>query len=783
MKNFCFLFIVMCLSLSAAEREMVIHELNAEQLEASRYTEPPQQTFAFNGKNIQIKNAPAHLNAVWYGHAIKPSEANVITLRHKALDDRPVQLRLQLTIYYCHTTPADRCNGRAAPKGFSQKVSVGRNAEEAVLKVPVTESDLRCTQCGKVLDHGVFLFDISLEGPGHVEITPPTVKTTFAIQISGARDKHSEYLSNILSPDYQPYEQKKLPPHPMLSRDVRTISEDAMKIFRDLEEFRPIMELYQQENYRQAVAEAEKLSEQNTLAQIVLYLVYSRGYNGIDIDYRKAAACLSKLIGSFDGREPGFMFYSYEYRNIWKKYRLPPTVPGEKAVVTAWGVGDTIIQEIIPLRGKYPLKNCYEEKMRNIGGVIPRALYLLARENQALSDLRDEARRAGCAEAWAGNFAPFERRIFTPNHLSLAEDSGGPPSRERLAELQHAADLGYVPAKLIVARRLVAPQHMTEDSIKKARTLLQDAIRECRSYSDTPCMHAQADLQFATELLAFIPDEETGTAELLARYRKANAGGNDFYSASLQLQRDILAFMLARRDDSPECLYFRALALPQNERLPAMKEAADKGSAHAVHYYLYQGPGNTPDRWYYCYLAGKHELPHPELSKKYFDEAYRYLKERQYSLPPAQYKEHIALLAPYHPLAKEESQRLSAALEFEITCSDDTSLKAELVNEGGRYYLQINADPSGETRHIIFRKSSPKQWRVSVVFFTHSRECNPRDLFCEFTDEKNQLRKVSVGPVPAMRSIPQEMKLTIAPRQTPLDLKIAFHIIGEAGKQ
>ena len=764
---FSFFSILVC---NAEQIHYVSNELTAAHLSVYKSAESARQTFAFNGKNIQFKDTPATLFSAWVGYDIKPSKENTVTFQLKSLDSAAVEFKALMYITYYHASNADRCKGRAPKKNIVRKFTAQAHGESAVLGFPVTEADLRCTQCGKQLNFGSFLFYISQESKGKVEITVPIVKSAFALRIQRSRDKQSAYLKNVLSPDYKPYEMD-LPAQSRLSRNVLSISEKSMNIRRNLDEFRIVMDLYKQKKYQQAVSEAEKIAENNKLAQMMLYLVYSRSYDGIAVDYTKAANFFSMLLGSYDGREPGFMFYLHEYKNIWKLFRLMPTFPGEKVTVIAWGDNGMAMQEVVPLRGKYPLKECYEEKMRNIGGVIPRTLYMFARENMALSAMLAEARKLGNAEAWAGKFAPFEARALKPLRTPLSKESINIIEKEEFANLQHAADLGYIPAKLIIARQLLDPAYKAENAVVKARKLLIESIEECRKYSKTLCKHALTDLQYAEDLLAIIPDSKSSTADLLARYDKAMSNLN-YYNTFSKLQQHILALELAKRFDTPESLYFQALFLPAKEKENALRMAAGRGSIYALRVCLQIVNSNDPDYWYFCYLAGKNKLPYNRSFQNYFNEAYKLLKECRWKLPPEQYKKNLELLAPYHPAAKEELQSLSRKLDFIINCSDNQSMSARLINDGGRYMLKIKAEPSEKKRCVTFKRTVKEALPGSIFLFTASRERSNYDISCEFTDEKNTLIKTYPGNFVPMNFIPQEMTLTLAPRKTPLDLQI-----------
>ena len=57
-----------------------------------------------------------------------------------------------------------------------------------------------------------------------------------------------------------------------------------------------------------------------------------------------------------------------------------------------------------------------------------------------------------------------------------------------------------------------------------------------------------------------------------------------------------------------------------------------------------------------------------------------------------------------------------------------------------------------------------------------SKQLSNLDLYGEFINENGQSIKTYVGNNPPIKYIPTELKITIAPRETPLDLQINFFI-------
>ena len=143
---------------------------------------------------------------------------------------------------------------------------------------------------------------------------------------------------------------------------------------------------------------------------------------------------------------------------------------------------------------------------------------------------------------------------------------------------------------------------------------------------------------------------------------------------------------------------------------------------------------------------------------------------------PDEYKKNIILLAPHHPEAKRELQTLSVSLDFQINCSENSSMSAKLINNGGRYMLHVTAEPSGDRRTVTFKKISSAPVRGEIFLYTTSQEFSNYDISLEFSGKNNKLQKMYPGACVPMEFIPQEMELILGPRKTPLDLQIRFLI-------
>lgn len=757
------------------------HEISTDHLWTLLSKESSERAFALNGTQIQIKIPKTKLQAAWAGHNITPS-ANVIVFKAKALNGKNINFKINITMTAYHGDPAEKCMGHSETKSFVFKNHAQENLKVFSVPLTIDASDLVCQQCGNPTNHATFIFDFTTEDSGGIEISPFQLKTEFIIRLQKKTDSQAPYLSNILAPEYKPYEMKELPAHTTYTQDFTEMSRKANITRKNYEEFLPVLEFLKKEDYKNAIVLAEKNADENIFSSVMLYLIYSRGYCGENSNYSKAAKYFNNLIGSYFGKEPGYMFWVYEYVNIWKKYRLTPNTPGETAEIKTWDATGMIMDEIVPLRGKYPLKKCYEERMRNIGGIGARTLYLIAREQLVLDSILDEARNLGNAEAWAGNHAPFEQRGMNPERPPLSQEGTiNKPDESEYKNLKRAAELGYVPAKLRLARVLLTKNFSPEGfDLSGARKLLEDSIKECEKYSGTCCKHAETDLKYARDLLDVIPEKNTPVQELINRYDQLQA--KKWYvqdSSFLQFRMDILAEMISKMDH-PDSLFFQALELPSteyNKKNQLFRSAAEKGSQKAIKMCLdgiYRH--GHKDRWYFLYLAGKFQTPYNGNKQNYFNEAYCTLQEMRYQIPPPEYFNILSVLAPHHKQAEEEYRKLSKELVFDISISDKRSLSAEKRNDGGFHSVEIKAQPSTVTRYVVIKNRSAEKIRGEIFLYSLSKQCSNLDVSGEFTDENGKTQRTYPGNVLLMKYLPAELKITIAPRTESLDLQVQYRI-------
>ena len=157
----------------------------------------------------------------------------------------------------------------------------------------------------------------------------------------------------------------------------------------DFNEFLPTGKMIHEGKVKEGISELKKIAPRNEFALVVLYLIYSRGYCNIKTDPQMA------ITKYFDPLR-GTFFHSRECQ-IYTQKRFPP-LNGRTELI----LRDEYGHYHVKLQGKYPIAECYEEKMLQIGGVIPRIIFEVARVGLKGWKLPMEtARKMGNAEAYA----------------------------------------------------------------------------------------------------------------------------------------------------------------------------------------------------------------------------------------------------------------------------------------------------------------------------------------------------------------------------------------------
>ena len=752
----------------------------------SSFREEPRDCYELKKNTLQIKKKRFGVECMFRSRSLRPSEKNSISFQIKAAGGESAHLKAFLTFYASHASDTERCNGTTPKKKFDLSCTAEPDFQTFRFPLEINAEDLVCEQCGRTLHIGRFSLSAYLDEPdgkdsrssgknAGVEISPFSLTTEFPV-IMGTRRQISStmWLTDLLKPGALPAAGAPAQPKPRaLSGKVAGIMPDAEQVREELMAFQPVLDLLDRGDDSAAVAKVKQIAEKNHFAMVYLYLLCSRGYSGVPIDYSQAARYFSNFIGSFQGeRTPGFMFYLYEYNNIWKKYRLPPNVPGEHVQILAWGREMSTMPEDIPLRGTRPLKECYEEKMRNIGGVAARVLYLIGREQAepVRSELMKMARERECAEAWAEPFTPYEDRSSN-DVWDLKTEGVVAISPEKFQELQHAADLGYVPAKLRVAKLLLKNSLGIDPDPVRARKLIQEAVVICSEAEKNGCPHYQTDFGYAQAFQEVIPDENVPTKELLCQWSAIHSSPNSSSHIN-ELKLSVLNHLLALRKDNPDRGFFQAMQLPasqQARREELIREAANQGGHIAIQRCLAHSFGHR-DHWYYLYLAGKAELSwRGNTPESYFSKAYDEMKGNVYATGE-EYVRNLALLAPYDERAGREYESLTTRLNFKLESSEPETLSGALESLNGRQVIKVLAKPSEKTRYLDITLG--QEVRGFLTLDSSSREISNNHVRLEFSDSRGKSNQLLINSFTSMDTIPKKMKLVIGPRQQPLELKI-----------
>lgn len=437
--------------------------------------------------------------------------------------------------------------------------------------------------------------------------------------------------------------------------------------FTELQEYLPIAEKLYAGKTEEALQQAEQISDRNDFASVLLYLVYSRGYCGKQINYSKATRHFDNLIG---GNGYQRRFHEWEFADVWRKMRVPPVDEQRNVVLKVWNDDGTgIIPQKINLKGKYPLKDCYSEKMRSLGGIAGYSIWVVVQmQFSELSEFAKEARkqsiRLGSIDALYAVIVPSDYRMQGQFWNSGEVDFGN---------LEKASLAGHLPAKIMLAAAQLVPVSEYRYAPDESRRLLKEAIKELEAYQATPCQHYKQDLETARYLLSLLPDKNASTENLLEEC----PDGSDARKVAAYRQE------IAQRNDHPMCDIFRVLQLPEKEQSMAFWEIAEKGNQEAITILLRQNR-NRPDGWRALYLAGKHRLPdqfNPTPEKSFFLQALVALNLQKFSMGMEKYRETLQMLAEVYPEAKQQYIRDFGALEdntaerFRFESSDPERVK------------------------------------------------------------------------------------------------------------
>ena len=110
-----------------------------------------------------------------------------------------------------------------------------------------------------------------------IRISPFTLNTAFPVKTDQAGGKDSFSDCWFVSIPIISRHGRNIRGHSSLSRDVKTLSLEAVRVRAELEKFLPVLRLADRGDYPNAVIEAEKIVPGNRFAAIMLYLILQPG--------------------------------------------------------------------------------------------------------------------------------------------------------------------------------------------------------------------------------------------------------------------------------------------------------------------------------------------------------------------------------------------------------------------------------------------------------------------------------------------------------------------------
>ena len=511
-----------------------------------------------------------------------------------------------------------------------------------------------------------------------------------------------------------------------------------------------------------ALEEAENIAEHNYFASILLYLVYSRGYCGENINYPKATRYFDLLL---DLQYKNSDFRNRELRDVWNK-NLVPAAGGVRYVTIKVWKGYSLIDQRIALRGKIPLANCICEQFACTGGVVPRSLYeaiplvvLSERDQETVKLVEKEVKAMG---GWPQR---DEVRYIT--------EETGIGSDYLFNYCRQGAEAGALNCKLLYATMLLKYQYNRPQNFDplKARRLLLSIQPEFEKSLKAGCIHAAKYVDQIKKSLAKVPGKSTPTAKIIALINATRSDSN---------QNKIYGYLLARRNDHPDCAVYAAGDLsvknPRKYR-EILVRAAKEGSALAVRILLRTSTPGDPDRWYYFYVADKSNMPMPYEFKRHDYSTWVMLSYREafnqnkISNPRKVLKE----LSGRYKWAKEELVRYFGNEEeddpdrVKIEISDDSVIKVRQVEIQGRKFYEFNVAQNDQQNYVdIFIKSG----RFSYVYIGHS--ISTSDAWGTAKLENGTIKRFSLTTYDPFGKIPRRIRLNFEPGNKKFTFKIAL---------
>ncbi len=398
----------------------------------------------------------------------------------------------------------------------------------------------------------------------------------------------------------------------------------------ELNDYFPIVDKFTAGRIAEAVADCEKIADRNTPAAVTLYFIYSRGYYDIPIDYPAAARLLSRL--------DGFVMKSEELRDIWDPMRPPPLNGVDSVVIrNRWNHQNIPVNTTFPLRGKYPLKECYIEKLNSVGGVAARTLIALSHHGENSREIT--------LRMWE---KAYELGVPRPGTIR----GFSPENRQKLLK---PAEAGHVPAILSLCELLTRSEDAGREEIERAFNYLRAAKDICEQSANAGCEHVKPDLDAVNAMFDRIPDLTQSSEQLVAFLHRPH----DYSPAITRLTTRVII----DRNDHVAAKYYQALTpetQKNGESRRLMSEAAEAGYPDAIRYLYSNSSADDPIVWHAFYLAGKFDLePAPNQPKlNYYDRALDALEQNSSIIFTAEYRPALKLLAEHSDKAKARYELL-----------------------------------------------------------------------------------------------------------------------------
>jgi len=420
-----------------------------------------------------------------------------------------------------------------------------------------------------------------------------------------------------------------------------TISADNAANVQMLRQYLPIAKMLNAKMDQQAVAALERIAPDNLYASATLIVIYSRGYAGQQIDYRKVKKYWENSEHvSWDYQiYDGFMNYERhrvcDYMPLYGWSALPFGIEIDQA-------RNERVRKQIPLTGVHPLNDCCEEQMLMLGGGVPGMVLATCRLNSGSMYqhyLATELQLGSCQAM----IAPYNG-LFLHLLMGYSTHSNGlrPADFERVVK---AADMGHIPAMIIAGQILRRNQYGIAVDLGRARRYFEGAQKAIEKYRTAGCDHYRDEQKFIEAMLKQTPDPAWSRSEIeQARLAAIKGQGYD---------PELFDTAIAQRSPS-YAKYLEGEKLLYKDRrrgLELLKEAAEANETAAIALLLRNIPANDPGIWYWYYLTGQSGMRSSD-GMTYYQQAMSKVMSNRALMNPEEYRKALTALAEHNDMAK-----------------------------------------------------------------------------------------------------------------------------------